>query len=719
MKKRLLIATTLTLLMGLTACGKDNDPAVSYSSEITNGDFEQAVENNKIAGWTRSDAAFAARGITNADAVNGVTVEKSGTSFFSGTAGANQVMRGTLTSDCFTLNGTGFITFKLGAGKNPEKCYVEFFEEGNPTAIARVANTDCDGIFITDHLLTKVVDLSSYIGKNIYIVITDNDDGNDFSYLNFDAFKVCMSEDEITTAQNDYQRQIAEYGEKPFIEDETATTIQNGGFETGDLTGWKTLEGTALSRAGVVPASQYYWSDRLVYGEGSYYLDGSNNGAILESCTGAIRSSKFTLAGDGFISFMIGAAPSNCYVAICDAATGEELIVVNNDYFSDPALALTLLRVYVDASEHIGKVLYIKVVDANDASGFAFINVDDFRVSLTREEVANLETEQYEKIQKETYTSAAYDDIATLLNYYTVYPYPVPLNSLTFTQYAESRVIECGTVNLYDFTKDVAAAYGSAVITDSTITYVTFNDQTFTDSFDAFDASKPGYYKVGYKTEHNGASIETEFTLVAIDNNMQVANGDFEAGNLTGWTVLTEGWSTTNNMPNGVISAATYWGEELPYNQEGLYHLDGWNNGIAEPDTWEIQSSNFVLSGSGFISVRMGGHAAGVKVYTADGTLLAHYTQNRFNDVNFPSLAAGGSWADMGTYVMDLSGHIGKELYVVLCDEAVEGWSHAFFDNLVTYYETAPDYANLADIVKDGASTDEVAIPWQLIPSQL
>ena len=111
----------------------------------------------------------------------------------------------------------------------------------------------------------------------------------------------------------------------------------------------------------------------------------------------------------------------------------------------------------------------------------------------------------------------------------------------------------------------------------------------------------------------------------------------------------------------------------------------------------------------------MGGHAAAVRVYKADGTEVGYYQQNRFSDVNFPSLAAGGSWADMGTYVIDLSAYLGEELYIELCDEQAEGWAHAFFDEIVTYYETAPDYANSADTVPDGGTGEEVQIPWQLL----
>ncbi len=713
-KKFLALLLALSMLLSMAACGGEQVPA-----DIPNGDFELEHEAGKWNGWTREDAAFNVRGLVDAEKIHGAPMEKSGSLYFAGSEGGNPAMRGTLTSDVFKLGGNGFITFKMGAGKNTEKIYVEFIEEGSNTVLAKVGNEDCDGVFITDHLITKIVDLSGHIGKKIYIKVTDNDDGSDFAYVNLDAFKVCTSDADVETARAEYALQIETYGEKPFVEDETSNTIQNPGFETGDLSGWVLLEGTALTRANITSTSQYYWTDRLVYGEGEYYLDGVNNGVVAEDLTGAIRSSKFTLGCDGYISFMIGAGNGNSYVALCDAATDEELIVVHNDYFSDPALALTLLRVYMDASEHIGKVVYMKVVDANDGGGFAFINVDDFQVSLTTADVAALEVAQLEKIQTETYTSASYDDLTSLLNYYNTYPYPVPLASLTMTAYAQHQVVDCGTVDVTAFIADASAAYGDTVISDLAVSKVVANGTEITDGFDAVDMSQPGYYHVTYGTSYEGKTIEATFTVVAMADRNSVANPGFEAGNLAGWTVIADNWSVVDGQAAGVISANTYWGENLPYNQAGDWHLDGWNNGIPEPEGWQLQSTNFTLAGSGFISVRMGANAAAVRVFLADGTEIGYYKQTRFSDVNFPSLANGGSWADMGTYVMDLSAYIGQEMYIVLCDEVIEaGWAQAFFDEVVTYYETAPDYANLFDTVIDGAAADttpaEVHIPWQL-----
>ena len=369
----------------------------------------------------------------------------------------------------------------------------------------------------------------------------------------------------------------------------------------------------------------------------------------------------------------------------------------------------------MDASAHIGKVLYIKVVDANDTASFAFMNVDDFRVSLTRDEVAALQVEQLEKIQNETYTSATYDDLTSLRNYYNNYPYLIPLASLTMNAYVQHQVISCGTVDLTAYLSAAGAAFGETAVTDFAISKVVCNGAEISGDYAAFDMSTPGYYHVTYAATYGGKTVEATFTVVAMADNHSVANGGFEAGNLAGWTPLVDSWGRVEGHATGVISAATYWGENLPYNQAGDYHMDGWNNGIGEPEAWQLQSTNFVLSGSGFISVRMGGNAASVRVFLADGTEIGYYKQNRFADVSFPNVGPGnGSWADMGTYVMDLSAYIGQEMYIVLCDEGGGPWAHAFFDEVVTYYETAPDYANMYDTVAQSVTCEEVHFPWQL-----
>lgn len=186
----------------------------------------------------------------------------------------------------------------------------------------------------------------------------------------------------------------------------------------------------------------------------------------------------------------------------------------------------------------------------------------------------------------------------------------------------------------------------------------------------------------------------------------QIVNGDFGTGDFSGWTVQKEG------MTGGIINADTYWGEKLPFNNKG-YFLSGFDTGIAEADSWSVRSSAFTLSGSGYISVRMGGNAAALKIFKADGTLIGTYKPNHFSDTNFPFEGDGegkGSWACMRTYFIDLSGHIGEELYLELHDTGSGAWANAFFDEVITYYGTAPDIENGFDTVTAPVGREEEEI---------
>lgn len=739
------LAATLTLTTaGLAACGDKNDSKPkTYPTEIVNGGFEVIGEENTWKGWTRSGTAFQVSGIVESAADS--VVDKTGDKFFYGLEGGTSAMTGTLKSDPFKLTGTGKIAFKMGAGKDGSKIYVEFFEVGkDKTPLLKMSNTDFDATYRTDLMVRKIADLSAHVGKNIYIKVTDNDKSpaDEYGYVNLDDFVVCATAEDVAKYEAERTTQLRKYSAPDFTEDASKTTIDNGSFETGDLTNWKILEGKAFTNTNVLPTSTRYWTDRSVYGHGEYYLDGLGGGTTAETAKGAIRSQKFTLAGDGYITFMMGAGKSNCYVAICaaeaieytvdvdgvpttrTAVEDDELITVTNDGFVDPARAQMLLRRYVDASKFLGKKLYIKVVDNNIVGDFGFMNVDDFRVSLTEEQVKALQLEQYNAAINETYTGRAYDDIAALQQYYKEYDYLFELEVPLFTNYAANKVVAKSEepVDLTTMLDEVTAKYGS--VTEGiniAISKVSKDGQVVTEGFDAFDLSEDGKYTVTYVATYEGKSTSADFTLLVHSDDKQVANGGFETGDLTGWTV-SEGWAMTNGQPMGVINAQTYWNQELPYNQSGNYHLDGWNNGIGEADTWTARSTVFTLSGSGWISVKMGGHAAAVKVYKEDGTLVAHYKQNRFADVHYDDgfLKNGGSWADMATYVMDLSPLLGEKLYIELCDEVVSGgWAHAFFDDVITYYETAPNWSDMFDTVinahVDGEARDEtdtVNIPW-------
>ena len=209
---------------------------------------------------------------------------------------------------------------------------------------------------------------------------------------------------------------------------------------------------------------------------------------------------------------------------------------------------------------------------------------------------------------------------------------------------------------------------------------------------------------------------EVEITVNAYFDDRQINNGDFETGDLTGWTVV-EG---NVHYDKAVSGMSTFWGEDISYNQGGNYHFDGWQAQFAEEETYALQSSLFTLSGSGYISFKMGGRSAVFEVYKKDGTRIAVYENTAFSDKHFPHIDEGCMLATMQTYVADLSEYIGEELYIRILDGKEGGeFGIAMFDDIVTYYETAPDVENGKDIIRLNSATSSTGeaydyeLKWQ------
>lgn len=201
-----------------------------------------------------------------------------------------------------------------------------------------------------------------------------------------------------------------------------------------------------------------------------------------------------------------------------------------------------------------------------------------------------------------------------------------------------------------------------------------------------------------------------------------ILNGDFETGNLTGWTYQ-NGTGDGQILGAKAVSDATYFFDErVPFNQGGVYHFDGWKakNDENETHTYSIKSTTFTLGGSGYISFKMAGNAACVMVYDADDDMpIAEYKNTAFSDENYPNLDEGCRNGTLTTFVADLSKHIGKQLYIELCDIQADTWGIAIFDDIVTYYATAPAVDGSYDTVRfykggyeAGKQTTEYRIPW-------
>ncbi|MDN4865696.1 GH32 C-terminal domain-containing protein [Priestia megaterium] len=154
--------------------------------------------------------------------------------------------------------------------------------------------------------------------------------------------------------------------------------IENPDFETGDLSGWKTVSGDAFTNDHVTKATTN-WSG-LFDQNGKYHLWGFSDKHNGDDATGELHSSYFKLSGSGEINLLMGGGNDikNRYVSLVRASDDKELIRQANTKFADEKYQ----RYVWDASKYLGEVLYIKAVD-NATGGWGHINLDDVNVFNT------------------------------------------------------------------------------------------------------------------------------------------------------------------------------------------------------------------------------------------------------------------------------------------------------------------------------------------------
>ncbi|WP_405168288.1 hypothetical protein [Paenibacillus sp. FSL H3-0286] len=100
-----------------------------------------------------------------------------------------------LRSSTFELGGSGWISFKLGGAKNPNKAYINVVEAESGQVIARYGNSafadvgfpnPAQGLRLANMEQYKA-DLSEYLGKKLYVEIVDNAT-SDWGVIFADAF---------------------------------------------------------------------------------------------------------------------------------------------------------------------------------------------------------------------------------------------------------------------------------------------------------------------------------------------------------------------------------------------------------------------------------------------------------------------------------------------------------------------------------------------------
>lgn len=177
-----------------------------------------------------------------------------------------------------------------------------------------------------------------------------------------------------------------------------------------------------------------------------------------------------------------------------------------------------------------------------------------------------------------------------------------------------------------------------------------------------------------YESEPEGFNTATAVDYAVSGTIYDLFNGGFELGDVRGW------WSIGEI---GVVTNATgYWGDNISYDKVGEYLFTGVESfgadTMREGNRGSLTSSTFEISGTGYISFKLGGGANSlcyVQVIDAvTGEILARYHQQAIQD------------AKLIQYVADLSQHIGKTARIQVVDQAERDWGCVSFDNVVTYY---------------------------------
>ena len=302
--------------------------------------------DDDLNGWT---VEATLNGAKNDDALGGISTEgtywaqkipfNNDGKFFSGLAvNAEEAAVGTLTSPVFTVGGSGWITYKLGGARDIERVYMQIVSSDGSKTV-KLPNFDwsdaADSVTVRGCTLVSykanLIEYGFAPGEKVYIRITDNGT-RDYGLFFLDSVITYYPDG---NEPDDTFRLVSKY------------RILNGGFETGNLTGW------TLSRAegsegdiGTVTSQDTYWQNTghqtTPYGKDGTYLfsfwtwegdDQTGHENNREGFTGTLTSSKFTLKADAIVSFLFGGGVGNTeiYLEFVNADTNEVIAVFRND----------------------------------------------------------------------------------------------------------------------------------------------------------------------------------------------------------------------------------------------------------------------------------------------------------------------------------------------------------------------------------------------------
>ncbi len=366
-------------------------------------------------------------------------------------------------------------------------------------------------------------------------------------------------------------------------------------------------------------------------------LDRFYRGEAREGQQGTLVSPTWVQSED-YITFTLGGHAVNSFVGIFnpedDVNKAEPLARVDNsEWFIDPSRSSNMGVRFIDASSFKGKEVKLALID-RDTSGFGFLNFGALQVNQTKAEVAS-------------------------------------------------------TIDLH---KNILVR-GAHVGTDAP---ANSNDEARAKTLEWYERDE-------YKPfiEANGTIDRYNLDFEMEGNHLELFGSD---------TSFEEGRNDLGFYYDLMISDSDsyWWNEHMPFNktgnrflcsQNGLLLNDhiGETTGDLEASKFRMVSPLFTLSGSGFLSLKMGGATAALQILDENNTVLSEVTNPAFVTGDNALANVMETQVNMNTMVrtvVDASSYLGKKIRVGLVDKGAQDgvWSYPNFDELVTYNESVPSF---------------------------
>ncbi len=520
----------------------------------------------------------------------------------------------------------------------------------------------------------------------------------------------------------------------------TKYQVQNGDFETGDLNGW-----TLTGNIGAVSSETNYWRGDALNADGfPFGLDGTYMFSAyavdgLEGNKGVLKSSAFTVAQSGWITYKLGGAKNNeyVYVDVVEAETDNILKRYSNqnhkyEEAGNIRLGCELNAYKANVQDLVGKEVYLRVSDYASADfGLFFLDsVDTLHLAEPKgytlaNEVAHQNTiyDLYnggfesgmngwtktsnigDISEADTDWFGSFDRVGKFFSCYA------PDQSEGSRGILTSNVFEIGGSGWITFhlggVKNPDQVYMEVIDAITGVKYGHFYNEFMVDCklirykadlsayvgklvYINFVDNATGDYGLifcdEFKTYYaNVSDIPAEYVNVAVnkvESIYNVMNGGFETGNLLGWTLV------DGAIPGFITDEDYYWrgeGDKTTkiFNKVGTYLFTGVEtvkHDLMESAMGTIQSNTFILKKNSVLSFKMGGGPNDniyVRLVRADGTEIARYNNNE-------KYCKDGEHQNgrLVEHVYELNNTEEMVCYFQICDYAERDWGLIAIDEI-------------------------------------